>query len=1819
MKKIRQHNTWMRPLLLSLLLAITGRSAWGQDTETTYTITPDTETEIPVWEEHIYVDGSTTLTIREMYEYGNVSWEPKKYQWYRRWYLKSPTSTSGQLSCTGAQKGTADGVESFFWHIDLNSSEGASPDAASSGQVTYTLPEEVDDKFSDIVICDISINDNGSLDESAHTLKEPTLSKRYKFIIHPASEIANEIRDLDGKARENYTIETPAGTKHINLQMALFSQNYYWWSGETLTSASNGQLYYQIGTTGFKTANTETNGRLISIDFPDGLTEQTTVSVYGDNSSAPKLAEFIIIPQEDAGFEFEETLRENEEDYVDRMPISHPELFELVGSYDFDQDNVLDGTLTKENNVCSDPIDASITSYAFLYQDRATLSPKLTPYQNEYGLYRSAMVENISDNNTTITVGGTNKPYNWYFGLTPHNAYNREVYDRTYMNTPEGEEKEYGYFYYVDASVEAGRIVSVPIEGTICGGTELVVTTWINNMSRYEETDDDGNSETVPNINLNLIGIDEDSKEKILHRFTSGKAISINDLSSEEKSKGTLGRWQQLYYRVTLSSEDVRQYGSFRLEVVNNALNSDGNDFAIDDVRIFRTIPRAEAHQGNSLCEEEVSAISISMDYEKLLTMLGLHENDNVPTEVQPDDDVWNTVKDLENITDRSKYRKVQYWVFSISDEWKTAKDLENASMIDGDETSGKLVDQELYIPSKDEKTYQLNYDVLDRILDIRYGEDEYKKEENINKVFYDCFKQEELIYDGSNEVSNSGTAIISTVTCNMREDHTEDALAAYKDGSVIFQNVVFPDKGAKSDFYIIYVPTEESIGLQNLNDRCSMVTPFKLKKAEDIVTVVEDGESEVDVNIDDIEGNKTYTLTGHFSARENVEDEPTEVKDATFDWFFGSTDEFQDPAQGIVVNDRPMSIQEALEEYHAPGAGGTQHSNDILNALKTKFGEDDNAVQDWQNHEEDEQPSELLQIGEVKLILHTKEIKINTGEDFTNLPLIVTPNPMADYSEEGSHGGTLYCVEPREVYLGGETHIVPGDPDVPNLADDWGVRLGMEQIEAMIGDDGISTALRIPIYDIQPADDDTRDFKTIDGNTEIKVVGTNDTEWNQANEEEIEDKNIVASISNLTIPTTGAMTWENSYFEMKFTEKAMNFREGFWYKLNIPFKENVKIEGATEDTEDKVLTGTFSILLKIVPKYVVWTGSEDKERNWNNDGHWERAEADDLYDKDDSRAEKYPGEQQAYAPMYFTNVIIQNGEEGKAYSAYPYLYELKDKDNEREGLLNMDVPEDMENVIGDATENIEYDLMVDPLYEKVYGEENDIDAYTCVRFYGNRCDSIHFKPETELLHAEYLAYEHASIDYELKPNRWYTLASPLQGVVAGDMYLPTEENTEDIPFARQETPLFEAITFSTDNYSRWDPAVYMRGWDKSSGEVVTPSNDGIQYALAGSWSNLYNKVDEDFTPGTGFSIGVDVKMTDNKKVMFRLPKADTEYLYYPKEDGDAGDKTTIERNEDVGKLIEVGEDGYSAYTQQTTDSYQLIGNPFMAHLNMENIFGEDGGTYYILGEEGTKATIYGTGYTISTDDNSDKVAPLQSFITDKSITFTNDMQTTATSGKPTLRAATKSLPEIRLTAERDGKRGTTVVAYLPTASENYLQGEDAMLLADKEQNAPQIYTLSANNRMLAINLTETIEDIPVGIYGTDGSPVVLHVQTSGEWGDAVLYDKELKKSYPLQGDVTLNVPGNTSGRYFLRAGTPTANETIATGDIQIYSLSGNRVMVTATTPLKDIRVYDMSGAVVKHVKAGVCSFELYLANGIYVITAENAEGETETAKVVVR
>ena len=221
----------------------------------------------------------------------------------------------------------------------------------------------------------------------------------------------------------------------------------------------------------------------------------------------------------------------------------------------------------------------------------------------------------------------------------------------------------------------------------------------------------------------------------------------------------------------------------------------------------------------------------------------------------------------------------------------------------------------------------------------------------------------------------------------------------------------------------------------------------------------------------------------------------------------------------------------------------------------------------------------------------------------------------------------------------------------------------------------------------------------------------------------------------------------------------------------------------------------------------------------------------------------------------------------------------------------------------------------------------------------------------------------------------------------------------------------------------------------------VQVRNNQVNYAIKGSWSNLYNDVDVPFTPGTGFSIGTKANVTTlggSDKVLFRLPKVDMSYKYYGNTTGE-GNKTSLTHRTGNGRFhISPDEKGQNAVTSCPVSSTGgMFGNPFMSHLDMEKFLnGKSTNTYYIMTATGTVTNILGNEYSISTGDADPKlVAPLQSFIVKDlaSATFNTGMIAKApATGKPGLRSATsspadESLPQLRITATRDG------VAILPS------------------------------------------------------------------------------------------------------------------------------------------------------------------------------------------
>ena len=688
------------------------------------------------------------------------------------------------------------------------------------------------------------------------------------------------------------------------------------------------------------------------------------------------------------------------------------------------------------------------------------------------------------------------------------------------------------------------------------------------------------------------------------------------------------------------------------------------------------------------------------------------------------------------------------------------------------------------------------------------------------------------------------------------------------------------------------------------------------------------------------------------------------------------------------------------------------------------------------------------------------------------------------------------------------------------------------------------------------------------------------------------------------------------------------NPKEGYWYTFMIPFEEKDE-EG---NKAGFACPGQFELTMKVVPEYMIWEDAQKeagKIGNWNNDGNWKRIASGRINAtvSDDNKDYFIDGKSNdrvsGFVPMLFTKVIMPENSKVELYAA----------GYNGNQWVNAARPDH----IAVPTENIQYDLMAfesgDPLRTE--------------RYRVSLLDEIHFEPGSEMLHAEYLLYDTAWVDYELTGGRWYTLASPLQGVVAGDFY--TDSST-----GKEGSEYFQNITFSTTDNNRFNPSVYQRGWKGSTTTLQLADNMGTKdVAVSGNWSALYNDVAEAYTPGTGFSLKVQdlPGPTSGSEAVakFRLPKADTKYSYYsyPQENQNPAEGISVDiprhtpgrlrsdtlftRNTDLsdgkkGKPIEV------TLSQNGDSPYYLVGNPFIAHLDMDAFFRGNNGleNKYWLVTNGNQSAAVGTGSSdedngwISVGDVT--VAPLQSFFVQKKagassndIKFTQEMQTLGGNGD-----GLRSANALTITATTsDGRTSRAAVAYSGMATDDYQSSEDAELFLDSNLgDVPMVYTV-AGTMASSINVRQNCELVPLGVYGVRDEQVTLRFDQVGVFSGVKLYDSKTKRYTTLTDGSEVSVSTNDYGRYYLTGGIATGNEAIrSVDDISIYSVrSGEIVATSAGSSLRSVRVYGIGGELVTQQSlANQSVYRLRVpGNAIYVVYAEDMDGIIRNVKLRVR
>ena len=437
-----------------------------------------------------------------------------------------------------------------------------------------------------IIACDVSNYIDYDLTRT-DTIIEPTLSFRQLFHLRPAQEMAEKFKEAAANKAflENHKYTAPVGqtiyltTDYRYARGDESDRSYYYYTNGT--DASGG--YKCVGKDKITAKWFEVNGDTYTNITPQSYTAKDylpiTVSAVGrkvyelgvDNNGNNKIddgdlriARFVVDFVSDCGPSTTPLITRNEilNKYV------------LLEEIDFNLGHPAPGTSDPQ------PLNAHLpwaeASYGYTYpavagipRERTSGGSHYIPYWGEYFI--------------------TNKLPNVSWAHTVEN----------YTGAANG------YALYVDGTSEPGLVASISTKATVCSGQTMYCSMWLNNVSN------DGSAAAVdPVFRCNIQGrnSDDDPWEDVGVFFVG--ALRQNN-----------GKWSQINFPVL---SDKESYAQTRVSIYNFATSAGGNDFMIDDIRLYVSPLSLAAYMATMGCraatnvEEASTAVVVRMDYTQL-------------------------------------------------------------------------------------------------------------------------------------------------------------------------------------------------------------------------------------------------------------------------------------------------------------------------------------------------------------------------------------------------------------------------------------------------------------------------------------------------------------------------------------------------------------------------------------------------------------------------------------------------------------------------------------------------------------------------------------------------------------------------------------------------------------------------------------------------------------------------------------------------------------------------------------------------------------------------------------------------------------------------------------------------------------------------------------------------------------------------------------------------------------------------------------------------------------------------------------------------
>ena len=1415
---------------------------------------------------------------------------------------------------------------------------------------------------------------------------------------------------------------------------------------------------------------------------------------------------------------------------------------------------------------------------------------------------------------------------------------------------------ESDYHLFADVSDRPGIIARLPFTENLCSGTELFVTAWVKSGRGSK------NSNNAAAL-FTIMGVNEEEKGgktyTPIYRYQTGQIPTtyLNDQNvtlpgfnqiaeptepkredyesddayneAVEKYNADLSEyrsqpneWMQAYFSFVNPTD--QNFDSYVLQIDNNSASTEGGDIYIDDIRVYVMPANPEVTQLSTSCSnpedgeiDGKTKYNVNFDFERLLSRVGV---DEVPE------------------TDNTTAEQTKRVAFCLID--KDEYDAEILAALGGTIEEGEQATEEqklaalnaakasIYVADDDTETGK---DYITLSFSNKFSSNDAYKEGNDGLQAEETYHFYSRIVDGSNSL-------------------TTDFFAGVKPNHHYYILVANPDAVDAGENLEMFVNFNE--------DKCAIKGEF-LVTPRNMIRV--NGEI-VDPTLTRCE-NETYNFTAELRVPDDYDEEGKVVYvpfegDVYFDWFFGTEDEY------IEVNGNyGMTLETALKTFRDEYPDATEITDDMITEAgeSTDLGKALTMVKYYAEEAEGAAQGQHPH----PLVLHAQTVNITMLKGGLNLiaqPIRIDVGDVAvcwDYIPLTlAVSNAAPTVKPGFNWIKYPDGTGENEDNYENL--DPCLRIGLDQIKSVSTENGHT--LSIDLHNATFATDGGQSIAQVtDADKKIYLVSTDDpaygkffadgaafdqmslpsgeityfkaTKYESGNTSS--DQNLMKLNFDLTTETETDLVDDNGQ-KMKFKFEP---KEGYTYNFAVHFNE---IDSKGEATT--ACAGHFVLPVKVVPKYVKWEGSADCEGNWNNDTNWKRVSSGELkmtsYVNDEYMTDGANDNAGGFVPMLFTKVIMPKDSKIKLYRAgySNNSWVLGDPSNESD---------DPSLPTQKPTLNIQYDLMA-------YGNETAAAGDVTTKLYRvNLCDEIHFEEGAEMLRPEYLLYNKAWIDMKVPAGEWTLVSVPLQDVVSGDWYTKAS-GTEDSEY-------FTDITFTSD-YNRLKPFVTQRTWSDWA-QIVENESGNVPASFTATWSALFNDTSVPYASGNGYSVktaGIKSSTDDATEnygtLTFRFPKADTSYDYssasgtiartnpgrfitdeiLKREPGEAAEANKAQEKEMKVALTNIatrtGESG-------TTTWYAIVGNPFMANLDVSKFIEENSSVleakYWIdsnvEGEISGSATTDGSSWTWNETDAAGLVGQYEAFCVQLKADATSKPEVEFTPDMAVLSNTTGTTTTNNLVIKAESASGITsaALAYDVQANDGYVSAEDAELITDILGNGdkPSVYTV-ADNMALSVNKINDIRLIPVGLFAGDDDVTKVTFTGVAALLEPTLYDAEMNTETPLTEGYTLTVEGASHGRYFIRTrgageGTTDIEETVAGGDnsVSVYSVEQGKVVVASGAGLKDVMIYSVGGALLKNESVGAgltaCTID-NVDSGVVIVKVVTPEGTT-TRKIMVK